>query len=104
MCNYGNGSSTAPRRLVLGPTSGTPANYQQDSGKSITAAYLQPIFSEEAAKVSKLAGIDAGHVKIASEYMISQVKADWPSDFLTSDLMCHLEGVGTVGGAQKSSL
>ena len=48
-------------------------------------------------------GIKAEHVKIASEYMLAQIKAEWPSDFLTSDLMVHLEGVGTVGG-QKASL
>ncbi|KAK4685891.1 malate synthase, partial [Tremellales sp. Uapishka_1] len=69
-----------------------------ETGKTITPAYLQPIFSEEAAAVSKLPGIDPSHVKIASEYMIGQTKAQWPSDFLTSDLMGHLEGVGTVGG------
>jgi malate synthase len=53
--------------------------------------------------VSALPGIKAEHVKIASEYMLSQVEAEWPSDFLTSDLMIHLEGVGVVGG-QKASL
>ncbi|ORX35126.1 malate synthase [Kockovaella imperatae] len=73
-----------------------------DSGKSITPSSLQPIFSEESAKVSSLPGIDANHVKIASEYMLNQVKATWPSDFLTSDLMVHLEGVGTVGGGGSS--
>ncbi|WVR03111.1 malate synthase A [Kwoniella sp. DSM 27419] len=75
-----------------------------DNGKTITPSYLQPIFSEEAAKVSKLPGIDPSHVKVASEYMSAQVKAQWPSDFLTSDLLGQLEGVGTVGGSTKSSL
>ncbi|WRT63160.1 malate synthase A [Kwoniella shivajii] len=75
-----------------------------DTGKTISPSYLQPIFSEESSKVSKLPGIDPGHVKIASEYMAGQVKSQWPSDFLTSDLLVHLEGVGTVGGKSKSSL
>lgn len=66
----------------------------QDSGKAITAAYLQPIFSEEAAKVAKLPGIQSDHVKIASEYMLSQVQGQWPSDFLTTDLLDHLDGSG----------
>ena len=66
---------------------------------------LGPIFAEESEKVAKLPGIDAAHVKIASDYMLAQVKAVWPSDFLTSDLMHHLEGVGTVGGTiQKANL
>ena len=71
----------------------------QDSGKKISPVHLESIFAEEAAKVSKLPGINAGHVKIASAYMLDQVKKQWPSDFLTSDLMKHLEGVGTVGGS-----
>ncbi|CAD6567733.1 MAG: hypothetical protein TREMPRED_003914 [Tremellales sp. Tagirdzhanova-0007] len=76
-----------------------------DTGKLINPANLSPIFFEESAKVSKLPGIDAAHVKIASDYMLAQVKSQWPSDFLTSDLMCHLEGVGTVGGsATRASL
>jgi malate synthase len=86
--------------IPIRPADPTP----QDSGKTITAAYLQPIFSEESSKVSKLPGIDSEHVKIASEYMIGQVKAQWPSDFLTSDLMGHLEGVGTAGTARKAAL
>ncbi|WVQ82824.1 malate synthase A [Cryptococcus sp. DSM 104549] len=74
-----------------------------DTGKTISPSYLQPIFSEESAKVSKLPGIDPSHVKIASEYMAGQIKQQWPSDFLTSDLLVHLEGVGTKG-TQKASL
>ncbi|KIR58176.1 malate synthase A [Cryptococcus bacillisporus CA1280] len=73
-----------------------------DSGKDINPSYVQTILSEEASKVSKLPGIDPSHVKIASEYMAQQVKADWPSDFLTSDLLGYLEGVGTKGGAKAS--
>jgi malate synthase len=56
------------------------------------------VFSEESAKVASLAGIKPEHVKVSSDYMLSQVQSKWPSDFLTSDLMIHLEGVGTVGG------
>ncbi|AAW45155.1 hypothetical protein CNBL2980 [Cryptococcus deneoformans B-3501A] len=73
-----------------------------DSGKDINPSYVQTILSEEASKVSKLPGIDPSHVKIASEYMAQQVKAQWPSDFLTSDLLGYLEGVGTKGGAKAS--
>ena len=71
------------------------------SGQAITPASLKPIFEEESAKVASLPGINEAHVKIASEYMLSQVDAQWPSDFLTTDLMGHLEGVGAVGGKAK---
>ena len=76
----------------------------QDTNKSIDPSYLAPIFSEEGKKVASLPGIKAEHVEIASEYMQNQVKQQWPSEFLTSDLMIHLEGVGTVGGSRKASL
>lgn len=76
---------------------------QTESGKKIDAAYLQPIFSEEAAKVASTPGIDAANVKIASEYLIGDIKAQWPSDFLTSDLMPYLDGAKAVS-AGKSSL
>lgn len=62
------------------------------SGKTINLAYLKPIFAEESAKVAKLPGISAKHVQISSDYMLSQVAATWPSEFLTSDLQGHLEG------------
>ncbi|KAL1405340.1 Malate synthase, glyoxysomal [Vanrija albida] len=67
-----------------------------NTGKTITAAYLKPIFEEESKAVSKLAGVSAQNVKIASDYMQGQVKAQWPSEFLTSDLQCHLEGGAVV--------
>ena len=76
----------------------------KDSNKSIDPSYLAPIFEEEGKNVASLPGIKAEHVQIASEYMQGQVKQTWPSEFLTSDLMIHLEGVGTVGGSRKASL
>jgi len=74
----------------------------KDSGKKIDAAYLQPIFSEEAAKVAAQPGYDAGNVKIASEYLIGDIKSQWPADFLTSDLMPHLDAVHVPAGSKSS--
>lgn len=75
----------------------------QDTSKTVTPEYLTPIFEEESKKVASLPGINAEHVKIASDYMLQQCRQTWPSDFLTSDLMVHLEGVGSAKG-QKASL
>ncbi|WVN87616.1 malate synthase A [Cryptococcus depauperatus CBS 7841] len=75
-----------------------------DSGKQINPSYVQTIFSEESSKVAALPGIDPSHVKIASEYMAKQIKSQWPSDFLTSDLLGYLEGVGIKGGSLKAAL
>jgi len=55
-----------------------------NSGKTINLAYLEPIFKEESAKVASIPGISADHVRISSDYMLAQVKATWPSEFLTS--------------------
>jgi malate synthase len=73
-----------------------------ESGKKIDSAYLQPIFSEEAAKVATLPGVDPSHVKIASEYLIGDIKAQWPSDFLTSDLMPYLDSQKVETGGKSS--
>jgi malate synthase len=75
----------------------------QDSGKKIDAAFLQPIFSEESAKVSALPGYSRSDVKIASEYLIGDIKSQWPADFLTSDLSRYLDAE-RAPSSQKSSL
>jgi len=69
-----------------------------DSGKTINTAYVKPIFDEEADQVAKLPGIQANHVNIAKEYMLEQLTRKWPSDFLTSDLMGHLDGGSGLKG------
>lgn len=79
------------------------SNDPQDSGKKIDAAYLQPIFSEEAAKVSAQPGYEAANIKIASEYLIGDIKSQWPADFLTSDLSKYLDADRAATG-NKSSL
>jgi hypothetical protein len=104
--NSGNGSNTLKRLLYVLNSCKVKikANSKKDTNKSIDPSYLAPIFSGEGKKVASLPGIKAEHVEIASEYMQSQVRQEWPSEFLTSDLMIHLEGVGTVGGSRKASL
>lgn len=62
-----------------------------DSGKTISAKHLKPIFDEEAINVGKLAGISQDQVNIAKEYMLSQLSQKWPSDFLTTDLYKYLD-------------
>jgi hypothetical protein len=94
---------SSPTRPLLSVKARKEADIK-DSNKSITPEYLAPIFEEEGKKVASLPGIKAEHVQIASDYMQGQVKQTWPSEFLTSDLMIHLEGVGTVGSSRKSAL
>ncbi|ODN86817.1 malate synthase A [Cryptococcus wingfieldii CBS 7118] len=61
-------------------------------GTKITPAHIQSLLSTSSATVSKLPGIDPLHVKVAAAYMAGQIKQEWPSDFLTGDLMGVLDG------------
>lgn len=63
-----------------------------DTGHPITVAYVEGVLKNAAGSVKSLVpSVQDKHIKIATEYMISQVKADRASDFLTSDLMPYLE-------------
>lgn len=56
----------------------------QDNGTQITASLVIDILNAEAQKVVATSpGITVGDVEIAKAYMISEVTAKVPSDFLT---------------------
>ena len=58
----------------------------------ITASYIDKVIAQVAPSVTKIvANINQGHVDVAAAYLSAQVKREWPSDFLTSDLMPYLE-------------
>jgi malate synthase len=69
-----------------------------DTGETITAEYIDGLVSELAPGVKKLVpGIKDDYLKITTEYLKTQIRKTWPSDFLTSDLMPYLaiaDGVG----------
>ncbi len=77
---------------------------EQDTGHPITASYVENVLREAASNVKSLVtGVQDKQIGIAVEYMVSQIKADRASDFLTSDLMPYLEALD--GGKWiKSSL
>lgn len=62
-----------------------------DTGVPITVAYVDDLIKELAPGIKKLAsGAQDKDVQTASEYIRSQIRATWPSEFLTSDLMPYL--------------
>lgn len=62
-----------------------------DTGETITADYIDGLISELTPGVKKLvAGIKDDHLMIAGEYLKTQIRKPWASDFLTIDLMPHL--------------
>ncbi|KAG1810212.1 malate synthase [Suillus plorans] len=62
-----------------------------DTGEQITAPYVDRIIAEQASGVQKIApSVKDDHLKIATKYLMDQVRQQWPSEFLTSDLMPYL--------------
>lgn len=66
------------------------------SGKVINASYVDQVLKEEGKKVK---GVKESSINKAIEYLNDQIKSNWPSDFLTSDLLNILES-----GQKKASL
>ncbi|CAE6411056.1 unnamed protein product [Rhizoctonia solani] len=63
-----------------------------DTTDVITGSYIDKVISEVVPSVTKIVnGINQQHVDIAAAYLSAQVKREWASDFLTSDLMPYLE-------------
>ncbi|KAK7053149.1 hypothetical protein VNI00_003768 [Paramarasmius palmivorus] len=77
-----------------------------DIGSPVTVSYIDGLIDELAPGVKKLApGVKEEHVKIVAEYLKGQIRKEWPSEFLTSDLMPHLAiADGAEPKWQKSSL
>ncbi|KAG5639049.1 hypothetical protein H0H81_007663 [Sphagnurus paluster] len=62
-----------------------------DTGKPVTVEYVDALIAELAPGIKKLApGVQEAHVKVAAEYLKGQIRRQWPSEFLTSDLMPYL--------------
>ena len=60
-----------------------------DSGEVITAEWIDQLV-DEIAPTLKSATITQENLDIAAKYLKAQVRKDWPSEFLTSDLMGYL--------------
>lgn len=62
-----------------------------ETGQPITTDYIDNLIRELAPGIKKLApGVKDEHVQVAVEYLKSQITKQWPSEFLTSDLMPYL--------------
>lgn len=68
-----------------------------DTGQPITSAFIEELIDERVPNVKKLSpGVKDEHVRVAANYLKGQVKKDWPSEFLTSDLMAYLAAADGV--------
>ncbi|KAJ8518159.1 hypothetical protein ONZ45_g4766 [Pleurotus djamor] len=77
-----------------------------DAGTLITAEYIDALIKEIAPGTKKIVGsVKDQDVLTAAEYLKGQVRATWPSEFLTSDLMPYLAiADGVAPKLQKASL
>lgn len=62
-----------------------------ENGLPITPEYIDKLVDELAPGIKKLApGIKEDDLKITTAYLKKQVRLQWPSEFLTSDMMPYL--------------
>jgi len=62
-----------------------------DQGKKITVEFLSTFLDEEAERVKKDIKLDASKVDFSKNYLADQIRLPLLSDFLTSDLLPHLD-------------
>lgn len=64
---------------------------RMDSGEPITVEFLDRVIDEQAPTIKSIApGIQQDHLKITIAYLKGQIRQEWPSEFLTNDLMPFL--------------
>ncbi|EJD52461.1 malate synthase [Auricularia subglabra TFB-10046 SS5] len=65
-----------------------------DTGDVITASYIEKVIDRSVASIQSLVpSVKDEHISVAAAYLKDQVKRQWASDFLTTDLMSYLEKV-----------
>jgi len=73
------------------------------NGATITPAYIDKVIDSFAPKVPKLvAGVKEENVGIAARYLKEQVRKEWASEFLTSDLMGELQKLDGVSWVKSA--
>jgi malate synthase len=74
-----------------------------DTGVTITPAYIDKVIDEFAPRVPKLVGgVKEENVKIAAKYLKDQIRKEWASEFLTSDLMAELQRLDGVAWVKSA--
>ena len=78
---------------------------RMDSGEPITVAFLDRMIEEQAPTVkSMVPSIKQDHLKITTAYLKGQIRQEWPSEFLTNDLMPFLTTADGVEVKWQKSL
>jgi malate synthase len=70
---------------------------RDDTGAIITAEYVEKVIDASAPVVRKaVPAIKDEHLRIVVKYIKEQIRRQWPSEFLTSDLMPYLAAADGV--------
>lgn len=77
---------------------------RMNSGQPVTVPFVDQIIDELTPTIkSVVPGIKEEHLKITTNYLKGQIRQQWPSDFLTSDLMPFLAVADGVEPRWQSS-
>lgn len=78
---------------------------RDDTGATITADYVAKLIDAAVPEVHKAVPVlrDA-HLRIVAKYLNEQVRRQWPSEFLTSDLMPYLAAADGVPASWQRSM
>lgn len=77
---------------------------RDDTGATITAEYVEKVIDAAAPVVRKaVPAIKDEHLRIVVKYVKEQIRRQWPSEFLTSDLMSYLAAADGVPASWQRS-
>jgi malate synthase len=77
---------------------------RDDTGAAITAEYIGKAIDGAAPGVRKaIPTIRDEHLRIVAKYLKDQIRRQWPSEFLTSDLMPYLAAADGVPASWQRS-
>ncbi|KIJ18598.1 malate synthase [Paxillus involutus ATCC 200175] len=79
---------------------------RMDTGEPVTVQLVDRVIAQQAPSIKSIApGIKEEHLEITTSYLKGQIRQEWPSEFLTSDLMPILSAAdGVEEKWQKSVL
>jgi malate synthase len=76
-----------------------------DTGEIITAEYVGRLIEAVAPEVRKaVPAVRDKHLRIVAKYLNDQISRQWPSEFLTSDLMPYLAAADGVPASWQRSV
>jgi malate synthase len=77
---------------------------RDDSGAAITTEYIEKLVDAVSPSVRKaVPALQDEHLRIVAKYLKDQVGRQWPSEFLTSDLMPYLAAADGVPASWQRS-